>query len=47
MTQDFNVWEGIYDSWEGSPGDNDASDDSVCLAKLFSGRKLQLKGLNH
>jgi putative methyltransferase (TIGR04325 family) len=34
MTQIFNVWEGVYDCWEGAPGDNDAFDDKVWLGKV-------------
>lgn len=34
MTQDFNIWEGVYDSWEEAPGDNDAFDDKVWLGKV-------------
>ena len=34
MTQDFNVWEGIYDSWEEAPGDDDVFDDNVWLDKV-------------
>ena len=34
MTQDFNVWEGVYSSWEEAPGDDDAFEDKVWLGKL-------------
>ena len=34
MIQDFNVWEGVYESWEEAPGDDDAFDDKVWLGKV-------------
>ena len=34
MIKDFNVWEGVYESWEEAPGDDDAFDDNVWLGKV-------------
>lgn len=43
MTQDFNVWEGIYDSWEKAPGDNDAFDGKVWLGKVTQRAKVAIE----
>lgn len=34
MAKDFNVWEGVYETWEAAPGDNDVFDDDVWLEKV-------------
>ena len=35
MVQDFNIWEGVYPTWEEAPGDEDAFDDKVWLGKVI------------
>ena len=43
MTQDFNVWEGVYDSWGKAPGDKDAFDEKVWLGKVTQRAKAAIK----